>query len=58
MDRSSKQNINKDIAAMNNALDQIDLTDIYIYRERERAFHHKEMQNTHSFQVHIEYFQR
>ena len=30
MDRSSKQNINKDIGALNNALDQIDLT---IYRE-------------------------
>ena len=28
MDRSSKQNINKDIVALNNALGQIDLTDI------------------------------
>ena len=28
MDRSSKQNINKDIVALNNALDQMDLTDI------------------------------
>ena len=28
MDRSSKQNINKDIAALNNALDHMDLTDI------------------------------
>ena len=28
MDRSSKQNINKDIVAVNNVLDQIDLTDI------------------------------
>ena len=27
MDRSSKQNINKDIAALNNVLDQMDLTD-------------------------------
>ena len=26
MDRSSKQNINKDIAALNNVLDQMDLT--------------------------------
>ena len=34
---SSKQNINKDIAALNNALDQMDLTDIY------RAFHLKEI---------------
>ena len=33
MDRSSKQNINKDIVALNNALDQVDLTDIH--RERE-----------------------
>ena len=31
MDRSSKQNINKDIVALNNALDEMDLTDIYIY---------------------------
>ena len=30
MDRSPKQNIDKDIVALNNALDQIDLTDIYI----------------------------
>ena len=29
MDRSSKQNINKDIVALNNALDQMDLIDIY-----------------------------
>ena len=29
MDRSSKQNINKDIVALNNALDEMDLTDIY-----------------------------
>ena len=40
MDRSSKQNINKDIVALNNALDQIDLTDIY------RAFHPKEVKYT------------
>ena len=30
MDRSSKQNINKDIVALKNVLDQMDLTDIYI----------------------------
>ena len=30
MDRSSKQNINKDIVGLNNALDQMDSTDIYI----------------------------
>ena len=40
MDRSSKQNINKDIVALNNALDQMDLTDIY------RAFHPKEAKYT------------
>ena len=28
MDRSSKQNINKDIVALNNTLDEMDLTDI------------------------------
>ena len=36
MDRYSKQNINKDIAALNNGIDEMDLTDIY------RNFHHKE----------------
>ena len=29
MDRSSKQNINKDIASLNNALDQMNITNIY-----------------------------
>ena len=29
MERSSKQRINKDIVALNNTLDQMDLTDIY-----------------------------
>ena len=41
MDRSSKQNINKDIVTPNNTLDKIDLADIY------RAFHYKERK--HSF---------
>ena len=50
MDRSSKQNISKDIAALNNVLDQMDLTDIY------RTFHPKE-ENTHSFPIHMEHFQ-
>ena len=40
MDRSSKQNINKDIVALNKALDEMDLTDIY------RAFHPKEAKYT------------
>ena len=38
--RSSKQNINKDIVALNKALDEIELTDIY------RAFHTKEAKYT------------
>ena len=29
MDRSSKQNIKKDIVSLNNTLDEMDLTDIY-----------------------------
>ena len=40
MDRSSKPNINKHIVALNNALDQMDLTDIY------RTFHPKEAKCT------------
>ena len=40
IDRSSKQNINKDIVALNNALDEMDLTDIY------RAFHPEEAKYT------------
>ena len=40
MDRSSKQNINKDIAALNKAVGEMDLTDLY------RAFHPKEAQYT------------
>ena len=52
MDRSSKQNINKDIVSMNYALDQMNLTDIY----REPFIPKK--QNTHSFQVSMEFFQR
>ena len=46
MDRSSKQNINKDIVALNNALDEMDLTDIY------RAFHPKEAKYTFFSSVH------
>ena len=46
MHRSSKQNINKDIVALNNALDEMDLTDIY------RAFHPKEAKYTFFSSVH------
>ena len=42
MDISSKQNIKKEIVALNNALDQMDLTDIY----REGDFHPKEAKYT------------
>ena len=40
METLSKENINKDIVALNNALDEMDLTDIY------RAFHPKEAKYT------------
>ena len=46
MDRSSKQNINKDIVSLNNTLDEMDLTDIYI------AFHPKEAKYTFFSSVH------
>ena len=46
MDRSSKQNINKDIVALNNTLDEMDLTHIY------RAFHPKEAKYTFFSSVH------
>ena len=46
MDRSSKQNISKDIVALNNALDEMDLTDIY------RAFHPTEAKYTVFSSVH------
>ena len=48
----SKQNIKKDIVALNNALDEMDLTDIYI-----EPFIQKK-QNTHSFQRYMGHFQR
>ena len=46
MDRSSKQNINKDIVALNNVLHEMDFTDIY------RAFHSKEAKYTFFSSVH------
>ena len=46
MDRSSKQNINKDIVSLNNTLEEMDLTDIY------RAFHPKEAKYTFFSRVH------
>ena len=51
IDRSYKQNINKDIAALNNALTQMDLTDVH-------SIFHTKKENTHSFQVSMELFQR
>ena len=39
MDRSSKQNINKDIVALNNTLDEMDLTDMYgIFHPKEAKY--------------------
>ena len=46
IDRSSKQNINKDIVALNNALEEMDLTDIY------RVFHPKEAKYTFFLNAH------
>ena len=46
MDRSSKQNINKDIVALNNTLDEMDFTDIY------RDFAPKEAKYTFFSSVH------
>ena len=40
MDRSSKQNVKKDIVSLNNTIDEMDWTDIY------RAFHPKEAKYT------------
>ena len=40
LDRSSKQSISKNIVALNNAIDQMDLMDIY------RTFHPKEAKYT------------
>ena len=52
MDRSSRQNINKDIVSLNNTLDEMDFTDIY------RELFIPKKQNTHSFQVSMEISQR
>ena len=49
MDRSSRQKIKLETAALKDTLDQMDLIDIY------RAFHTK-LQNTHTFQVLMECF--
>ena len=46
MDRSSKQNINKDIVSLNNTLEEMDLTDIY------RSFHPEEAKYTFFSSVH------
>ena len=46
MDRSSKQNIKKDIVSLNNTPDEMDLTDMY------RAFHPKEAKYTFFSSVH------
>ena len=51
MDRSSKQNINKDIEALNNALDEMDIIDIYT------GLHPKEAKYTFFANTH-RHFQR
>ena len=50
MDRSSKQNIHKDIVSLNNTLEEMDLTDIYIYIYI--ALHLKETKYTFFSSVH------
>ena len=52
MDRSSKQNIHKDIVSLNNTLDEMDLTDIYI------ELFIPTKQNINSFQVYMEHIQK
>ena len=52
MERSSKQNINKDIVSLKNTLDEMDFTDIL------RGFFIPKKQNTHSFQGYMYHFQR
>ena len=49
MHRSCKQNINKDIVALNDTLDQMDLTDIY------GTFHPKESKYTLFFNAHASF---
>ena len=49
MDRSSRQNINKETQTLNDTLDQRDLIDIY------RAFHPKAAEYRVPFQVHMEH---
>ena len=46
MDRSSKQNVDKDIVSLNNTLDEMDLNNI------NRAFHPKEAKYTFFSSVH------
>ena len=52
MDRSSKQNINKDIVALNDTLDEMDLTDIY------RKLHPKEVKYTFFSNAHWTFSKR
>ena len=50
MDRSYKQNINKNVVALNNTLEEMDLTGIY------RAFHPKEGKYTFFPNAHGTFF--
>ena len=47
MDRSSKQKVNKEIKALNDTLDQIDITDIF------RTFHPSTIEYTFFFSAHF-----
>ena len=47
MDRSSRQKINKETAALNDTLDQMDLIDIF------RAFHPKAAEYTYFSRAHV-----
>ena len=51
IDRSPRQKVNKQIQALNEALDQMDLIDIY-------KTSIQKLQNTHSSQVHMEHHLR
>ena len=50
VDRLSRQKVNKEMVALYDTLDQMDLIDTF------RASHHKAAEYTFFFQVHLEYF--
>ena len=56
MDRSSRQEINKETVTLSDTLDQMDLIDIFrdIFRDLQSIT--PKQQNMHTFQVHMEHF--